>query len=262
MTCIGAVALVGYLTGFEQAYGWGRFTKMSAQTAVGFLAVGSGVFMLGWREARAASTQTPHWLFAPITVGVAAISILFCQALINYEDHQIDFMSRSEAAAVQHEVESELEASMAIIEQSALRWGNNGRPSQVRWEANASLNFDGPTPYKAIEWVDPFYRTRWIVPLAANARDIGTDMRETPELLNTLAMARSRHETVISPPFDRGRGDLEIVVAHPVYVNNVFDGFIVGIFRVQDLFRMVLNENVAPTSSVAVYDGERLIFTA
>lgn len=106
VACIGVVAIVGYLTGFEQAYGWGRFTSMPAQTAVGFMALGIGILALGWREARATSVRTPRWLFAPITAGIAAISIIFCQALINYEDQQIDFAVRNEAAAIRQEVES------------------------------------------------------------------------------------------------------------------------------------------------------------
>ncbi len=257
---IGAVALVGYMTGFEQAYGWERFTKMAAQTAAGFVALGVGILALGWREARALSAHTPRWLFAPIIIGVMACSIIFFQALINYEDQQIDFRTQTEAAAVQQEVESELEASIAVVSRIAARWGSNGPPDRSRWVADTSLNFDGPTLYQSIAWVDPEYRLGWVVPTSTNARYVGSDLRDTPELKQTLATARMQQRAVISPPFDRGRNGLEIVVAHPAYVNNRFDGFIVGIFYVEDLFGQVLNDGVASTSSIAVYDGQRRIF--
>ncbi|HYI17012.1 MAG TPA: ATP-binding protein [Thermomicrobiales bacterium] len=261
IVAIGAVALAGYLTGFEHATGWGRFTKMSVQMAFGFLALGTGIFALGWGDARSASRTTPRWLSAPVAIGVATASILFCQALINFEDRQIELAAETEAATVQREVESEVAASIAMIDRIALRWGNNGRPVRARWESDVRLHFDSPTLYQAIEWVDPFYEAQWVVPPAANAQDIGANLRETPELLNTLAVARNQRQTVVSPAFDRGRGELEIAVAHAIYVNDTFDGFIVGFFRVNDLFGMILNEDVAPTSSVAVSDRQRRVFT-
>ncbi len=260
VTSLGAVAFVGYATGFEQAYGWGQLTKMSAQASVGFLALGVAIFALGWREFQATSPHAPRWLFVPVTIGVAAMSILFCQSLLNYENRQIRFSAQTEAAAIQQEVESEISASVASIDRIARRWEHSGRPAQARWEADVNLNFDGPSLYRAIEWIDPFYEAKWVVPPAANARDIGIDARETPELLNVLAIARSERQTIISQPFDRGRGGLEVVAARAIYVDGMFDGFVVAVYRVDQLFDVVLNDKVSPTSSITVSDGRNVIY--
>jgi signal transduction histidine kinase len=262
LVALGVEVLVGYLTGFEQAAGWGRYTKMSAQTAVGFVALGSGVFALGWGQARDASRTAPRWLFAPVAIGVATVSILFSQALFSYEDRQIELAVQTESAAVRQEVESELASSVGVIERTARRWESGGRPEQVRWQSSMGLNFDGTALYQAIDWVDPSYTAQWVVPPSANARDIGIDFGAEPELRPVLDAARRDRQTTLSRPIDRGRGDLEIFIVSPIYldIGGEFDGFIVGIMRVNDVFGIVLNQHVSATSSIAIYDGPQRIF--
>src|SRR5690606_2692459 len=53
--------------------------------------------------------------------------------------------------------------------------------------------------------------------------------------------------TAISPPFERGRGP-EIAVAHAIWIDGIFDGYILGSLMVDDLFGAILNANVAPGS--------------
>lgn len=52
LVLLGAIPLLGYLVGSENAYGWGRFTRMAAHTAVGFVLFGGGLLAatLGSRE--------------------------------------------------------------------------------------------------------------------------------------------------------------------------------------------------------------------
>jgi len=260
VVAIGVVSLVGYSTGFEQAYGWGRFTKISVQAAVSFVALGAAIFSLGWAEARAMSPGTPRWLAAPVAIGVATMSILFCQALLSYEDRQIDFAVRTDAAAAQQEIESELAASVAVIDRTARRWETSGRPEQTRWQSNAGLNFDDATLLQAIEWVDPSYRARWVVPAPVNAWDVGFNFGGLPELRPVLVSAERERRTIVSRPIDRGRGDQEVFVVAPIYIGDTFGGFVVGILRVNDMFEIVLNDRVSPAASIAVYDGHRHIF--
>jgi signal transduction histidine kinase len=262
VVALSVVALAGYLTGFEQAAGWGRYAKMSSQTAAGFLALGSGVVALGWGEARRASRTTPRWLFAPIAIGVATVSILFSQALFSYEDRQIELAVQTELAAVRQEVESELASSVGVVERTARRWESGGRPEQVRWQHSMGLNFDGTALYQAIDWVDPSYTAQWVVPPSANARDIGIDFGAEPALRPVLDAARQTRQTMLSRPIDRGRGDLEIFIVSPIYldISGEFDGFIVGVMHVNDALGIVLNQHVSATSSIAIYDGTQRIF--
>jgi len=72
----GTVALSGYLTGLETAYGWGWLTRMAIHTSVGFTVVGLGFLAAVWRDDRTPETLVPRWF--PITVFVATCTATVC----------------------------------------------------------------------------------------------------------------------------------------------------------------------------------------
>jgi len=257
---IGIVAVVGYLTGFEKAYGWGRFTKMAVLTAAGFVTLGIGLFAVAWGEERSTTSLTPRWLFAPVSIAVVAASIILTQALITFEDQQIHHVVEAQATTVQHEVETEIESHIAMVERISQRWEYDERPMQARWEADVDLNFGGFPGLQTIAWVDRDNRAQWTMPRSNGAIISGDDLGATRELRSMLDTARLDRQTTISRPLDRGRGDLEIFVARPMFVDNANDGYIVGVFRVNELFNAVLSDRVTPTASISVFDGEHPIF--
>ncbi|OIQ27577.1 MAG: hypothetical protein BM564_12455 [Bacteroidetes bacterium MedPE-SWsnd-G2] len=59
---MGTLAFMGYFIGFEEAYTWGKFTKMAVHTAFGFMAVGIGVLVGLWY-----ATTGKQWIESSIT---------------------------------------------------------------------------------------------------------------------------------------------------------------------------------------------------
>lgn len=47
---LGTLAVLGYLLGVEAGYGWGALTRMALHTAVGFMLLGTGLFIFAWRK--------------------------------------------------------------------------------------------------------------------------------------------------------------------------------------------------------------------
>jgi PAS domain S-box-containing protein len=82
---LGAVAFFGYLSGIETAYGWGNLTRMAVHTALGFVALGIGIFICGWREEVSREKSVPRWLAIPAGIAITAIAIFQWQALIAEE---------------------------------------------------------------------------------------------------------------------------------------------------------------------------------
>jgi len=72
----GTVALSGYLTGLETAYGWGWLTRMAVHTSAGFTVVGIGFLASVWRDDLTPTTLVPRWF--PITVFVATCTAAVC----------------------------------------------------------------------------------------------------------------------------------------------------------------------------------------
>ncbi|MGI9331287.1 MAG: ATP-binding response regulator [Gammaproteobacteria bacterium] len=78
---LSTVALAGYLTGLETAYGWGNLTRMALHTSVGFIVVSLGTLCLMWSRDTREHTRLPPWLPVPIAIGVLTATLCFWQAL-------------------------------------------------------------------------------------------------------------------------------------------------------------------------------------
>ncbi len=78
---LGVVALTGYLTQLETAYGWGNLTRMALHTCVGFVFLAIGFLALTWRDDITNETMVPSWLPVPIAIGALTVTICFWQAI-------------------------------------------------------------------------------------------------------------------------------------------------------------------------------------
>jgi signal transduction histidine kinase/DNA-binding response OmpR family regulator len=78
---LSTVALSGYLTNLETAYGWGNLTRMAIHTAVGFMMVSNGMLLWVWSHDLREDSWLPDWLPAPAGLGILTATICFWQAL-------------------------------------------------------------------------------------------------------------------------------------------------------------------------------------
>ena len=78
---LSTVALSGYVTNLETAYGWGNLTRMAIHTAVGFMLVSSGTLFWVWSRDLHEDSLLPDWLPAPAGLGILTATICFWQAL-------------------------------------------------------------------------------------------------------------------------------------------------------------------------------------
>ena len=101
---LSAVALSGYLTGLETAYGWGNLTRMALHTSVGFTLVALGLLALTWSRDLDGEEVLPPWLPVPLGVGVVTATLCFWQALraesFRIQQQYADFTSLSGLATV------------------------------------------------------------------------------------------------------------------------------------------------------------------
>ncbi|MEE8107473.1 MAG: response regulator [Planctomycetota bacterium] len=78
---LGAVALAGYFTHLETAYGWGNLTRMAVHTSIGFILVSGGLLARVWQRDDLAESWIPRWMPIPIAIGVLTASVCLWQAL-------------------------------------------------------------------------------------------------------------------------------------------------------------------------------------
>lgn len=198
----------------------------------------------------------------PIFMGavVFAIALILWQALESEEHIQISRQTELAALNVKNQLSEQIQERIWALVSMANRWEKLGKPTEELWVADATLylkQFDG---YQAIEWVDSSYHVRWIVPVVGNEK--AKNLYLTFEDRRRLAIeeARQRNRMTISPTIDLVKGGMGFLVYVPLFRNQEFDGFILGVFRIEELLDAILQNNADLGYAIAIFEGDRLLY--
>ncbi len=258
IVALGAVAFSGYMSGIETAYGWGQLTRMAVHTAAGFVVLGVGVLAFAWREGTAEETAMPRWLAIPVALGVATVSVALWQALAAQDRSQIRVATEIQADNLGVEINGLMEPKIMALVRMAKRWESHhpGRISKGEWEVDAAFYVEDYLEYQAIEWVDSSFHVRWIMPLEGNEAALDLDLAFEERQRMALQAARDRREVTVTPLIEVPPDDKRLPVHIPLFMGDNFDGFIRGVFHVQELLEPVLSKYISRGYLIAIFDGE------
>jgi len=256
---LGVVGLIGFLSGHTAVGTWGDFISMAVHTAVGFLVLGAGFVASTWRHCAVEEKFLLQWLPLIIGVGVLSSTILLWRFSAVLERANIEKMLQLKTDMLRANISSQLESRVQALIRMANRWEVQGKPERRQWEADAELYIRHFDVYRSIMWVDPELRARWVAP--ANGDEAGMMHLVTGLGPKALEAARQRREAWISQAVPEKGG--EVFAAYmPIYVpvfNDRFDGFIVGVFDVRQLFDRILDNEDINGFSVSISNNGRVI---
>lgn len=190
---------------------------------------------------------------------LASIAILMTwQQLTFNEQLHIEQLIQQEANAIESQLSEQLLGRIWMLRQMANRWEVSGGTTKKIWEADAAAYIENFSDYQAIEWVDPSFKVRWVVPLAGNELSQNLDFSQEPRVQIALQVARDLREIMITHNIILPQGGRGFLTIFPLFVGERFDGFIVGVFNFQLLFDSILK--VPLGYNVAIYNHEDLIY--
>jgi signal transduction histidine kinase/sensor domain CHASE-containing protein/CheY-like chemotaxis protein len=163
------------------------------------------------------------------------------------------------AAGVQNEIIAQLKPRVLSLLHMAKRWERSGKPAREEWEADVQLYVTHYPDMRGMAWVDPTFYVRWIAPPES---DVGTQDRlwAFEERRRTaLELAQGSRQITATRTLELLSGGKGFEVVVPIVRNANLEGFIVGIFRLQDLFSDILG-NQALRYNIAVYEGGEEIY--
>jgi two-component system NtrC family sensor kinase len=255
---LGLVAFIGYLTGLK-TFRWGYFTAMAVHAALGCVLLGAGVIACAWRLGVTEQAMAAQRFASLVGIGVLTVTLCLWQALIASESALVERTIEITEVSVHNEIMTQVHSRIFSLVRMAKRWEIEGKPSREAWESDAELYVSHFSGVQAVAWVDPSFRVQWVAPLEGNEATQDLDLGVEGRQRSALELARNSRQVTVTGTLDlvqRGKGFLALV---PIVSGTRFDGFIVGIFRLQDLFDAVL-ANVAPRYSVAVFEGNAEIY--
>ncbi|MBW4556953.1 MAG: response regulator [Trichormus sp. ATA11-4-KO1] len=197
----------------------------------------------------------------PLLVGifVSIAVIILWQRLLIEEQSNIEQLVQQQAIALQTELTNELKTRILALERMEKRWQMRGGTPRAEWEADAAAQVKDFRGYRAIEWVDPSFRVRWIVPLEGNETAQNLDLSQEARRREALETAHDRHQITFSRTVNLVQGGKGLLAYVPLLKKNQFDGFILGVFQIQPLLDSLVHLPLG--YKVRVFDGQELIYS-
>lgn len=186
------------------------------------------------------------------------------QALLKAEENQSKARLQIETDAIAHQLQIRFELQADALQRLATRWPLHYDQPAV-WQQDVQTLLDGFDNFQAIEWLDSRYRMRWIEPLEGNEEVV--DFVYTPEHPNypMLEQARSTRTALLSNSFELLQGGPGLAYYVPLYRSAgnplSFDGFLLGIFRVEVLLGDLLREDRNYHISVDFHEQGKLLLS-
>ena len=258
---LSVAALFGYATGLVWTYAVGSLTRMAVHTAAGFAVISLGSIAWIWHEKKQEGLARAYWLPLPIGVAVAVATLVLWQALVNQNTDQIRQETRLAAKILRSQVDQELETRLQGLVRMAKRWESRHGTPRAEWEADSALYVSQISGYQAIEWVDPTFHVRWIVPLKGNEAAQDLNIAFEPKRKAAAEAARDQGTVVVSHVIDLAQGGKGFLVQVPMFERDRFAGFIVGVFRIRGIFDEMFKGGGIVRYRITIFDGPDEIFS-
>ena len=183
--------------------------------------------------------------------------LTFWQLLLGHRRAEIHAVTDDQASFVKSKLESELAARILPLEGLASRWQMLGDDQEKK--SAAELMMSGYPAYEAVEWVDPTFHVRWATPNSGDEPDLGVDLSVDSTQRVAFQAAERNMDVMVTRPVNLLQGGRGLLVCVPVYTPQKLSGFVVAVFRYQELISSIL-QDVAHGYWVAVYDGDEQVY--
>lgn len=185
------------------------------------------------------------------------------QALLAAEQTQARARLQLESNSLAAQIESRFEQQTATLMRFAERWDSQ-RENPLLWQADADRLLRDFQNFQAIEWLDQTYRMRWIQPLAGNEAAVDLVYHQDHPNYPFLVKAQRSGTPHLSNTFKLVQGGQGLAYYVPLYRQEdnekKFDGFLLGIFRVEVLLADLLRDLQANRLSIELEErGQTLV---
>ncbi|MGH8726809.1 MAG: sensor histidine kinase [Burkholderiales bacterium] len=238
---ISLTTLAGSMTADYSAYDTLQFNGVTIPVALLLLALSASLIAFVFFARPEHGISIARW--APLAVGLGIFigALQLWQALIVWEERQIEKDVVWAASAINSHMHSRLKEQVANLERLASRW-EVYEPTESQWRADVRATLRH-SHFTGIAWFDKNLRLRWSsLPGAALIRP---ERGENPSFSQFVVL---------------DSGEMGVHVMLPLLYQNTFDGAIVGVLPMRELLREILLGS-QPGFSLALVEGKREVIS-
>ncbi|WP_339462428.1 sensor domain-containing diguanylate cyclase [Pseudomonas sp. EA_105y_Pfl2_R69] len=195
---------------------------------------------------RSRSPWPAHLALAVLLLTLCLASLLIWQQLLSAQQQRIAERVSYQAYSLARQLEASLIYQVDDLQRLAQAWNHRGRIPRDEWTLDSQFSLKHFKGYQAIQWLGNDLVMRWIEPLQGN--EAAQQFRLTPAHPNfNLAMqAKASGEPRFSNSFALVQGGRGFILYTPLFIASpqqqpVFDGFLQGVFRVEQLMDELLS---------------------
>jgi len=252
-----SMALFGYLIGFPETYVWGPFIGMALPTTWGILFLCAA--LVAAQRTGLPHLIDDHWLPLPVALYITASSIILWQALRVDRSVQMQTRAATEARYLSHDLSVQLDGPLRGLARMQQRWEVRGGTPYPEWRMDAISYIRDEATFAAIEWADTTLHVRWLEPDSEIYTAVGFDLTQDTRWNAAAALARAKvnRQPAFSPVITLRQGGRGYIAYLPLFPRGEFDGFLIGVFRLKNVFDTAFNTPALQGFSVSAYvNGE------
>jgi PAS domain S-box-containing protein len=181
------------------------------------------------------------YFFVIFTVLVFISSIYLWRFLDLQEEKNYKNLIKVEANIIANLLTNHLNESISSLERLKSRWEEKLYLNKNQWLNDTTNYLAHKQELMAIEWVDKKYIVRWINPLPKNNKAQDLDLTFEEKRKKALDLAKISKKTQITQLIDFVQGGKGFLSASPVFVDGEFDGFVLGVFEINQVLKSFIN---------------------
>ena len=220
---------------------------------------GTFVIVTGIGSQHSQSVLTKNQIVPLMAFGItSAVVLLLHSEVSSKESALVENATKEASSSLSFALTRNINERIRALDRMADRWTTRGRTPYAEWKADAENYLRHEEGLKTVEWVDNTFHVRWAEPVLGNESAVGMDIRSYEPRGTALTRVYESSATTLTRPLDIAQGYSAVISHSPVSRNGQFDGFMVGIFGIDELINAVLKEANASQFVVQLsYDGRR-----
>lgn len=190
-------------------------------------------------------------------------TVLVWRTLLDVEAQRNHQLLQQETSSLAQQIETHFSYQTDALQRLATRWELYHTQPRL-WEQDVDGLLHDFVNLQAIEWLDTSHQVRWIRPLAGNEQALGFQYPADHPNLPFLHRAQETGEAVLSSHFELLQGGYGLAYYVPIYrpISGArqFDGYLIAIFRVEQLVDSLLQQLPVRHMSLVLGDSRQPIF--
>lgn len=148
-----------------------------------------------------------------------------------------------------------------LLELISTEWRNNNINSEKEFAQLTHSLLIKFSNFQAINYIDTNGVIQWVNPLEGNKIVLGLDLHDHPEASETFIMAEKTGRNLASPIINLWQGGVGFAVYFPLYRNGFLDGYLNGVFRVNDMIEPLFTNIIGQNYNLELEEEGRVFLT-